>query len=161
MVSILEVGLEKLLKSRMRRLKPEDADAIFSGTAPLSTLSAKIRIAHALGLIGPITRHDLATFNDIRNVFAHTPHKVTLQNKRLWDRVSGIHMVQSSRKERRERALHYRLSRSEKRMTRRKELLYVLGNYALMLSHSRHPRVKIKPYKGDFMWGKGWGTLDR
>lgn len=45
--------------------------ALFEGTGPLSTASAKIALAHATGLISDDERRDLDLLRKIRNKFAH------------------------------------------------------------------------------------------
>lgn len=53
-------------------LSKKQSEAIFEGpTAPLGTFSSRIRMAHAMGLIGPKTEHDLHIIRDLRNDFAH------------------------------------------------------------------------------------------
>lgn len=42
------------------------------GSAPLASMAAKTRLAHALGVFGPITREDLLKISRIRNLFAHS-----------------------------------------------------------------------------------------
>ena len=56
--ALLEVGLEKLIKSRMRRLNSDDEKALFGPAGALSGFSSKIRIAHAFSALlarGPAT----------------------------------------------------------------------------------------------------------
>ena len=89
----VEYGLERLIKTRLRRLPRAAALDIFDGTGPLATFSAKIRIAFALGAIGPRTRHDLETINAIRNVFAHSLHSIRLRDRRILVRTRGMHIV--------------------------------------------------------------------
>jgi DNA-binding MltR family transcriptional regulator len=93
--ALLEVGLERLLKTRMRRLGSDDENAIFGPIGSLSGFAAKIRLAFALGIIGPITRHDLATINDIRNVFAHSPHNVTFADNSLFARLKLLRVIEA------------------------------------------------------------------
>jgi len=90
LASLIDVGLERAIKSRMRRLKPDDYNAIFGGTGPLSGFSARIRVAYALGIIGPLIRNDLSLINEIRNVFAHAPQNLKLHDNRLWMRLESI-----------------------------------------------------------------------
>jgi hypothetical protein len=93
--AMIEYGLERHLKVRMRKLKSQEAKDLFEGTGPLATFSGKIRLAYALGIIGPKARHDLAAINEIRNVFAHARHNLTFKSKRLRERIDGMHMVAS------------------------------------------------------------------
>lgn len=92
-VAGLERGLERALRSRFRRMKGSDYQALFEGTGPLATMSGKIMMGYALGLYGPRTRHDLAVFNEIRNAFAHSAHDLTFRNKHLRDRTKGLHAM--------------------------------------------------------------------
>ena len=50
----------------------EDVDQLFTGMNPLSTFSARIRIAYALGLVTEDEYHDLKIIKDVRNRFAIT-----------------------------------------------------------------------------------------
>jgi hypothetical protein len=77
-VAHLEHGLERVLKARLIQLSKEDERRMFDGAGNgiLGTFSAKIRIAYALSLLGPIAYHDLLLINDIRNVFAHSLHTI-------------------------------------------------------------------------------------
>ena len=70
--------------ARFVRLGKDREDAIFSGSgAPLSTLSSKIIMGHALGLFGPLTRKDLDIVRSVRNLFAHTALPVSFINLEL------------------------------------------------------------------------------
>lgn len=149
--AVIEVGLERLIRARMRKLGSDDYNALFSGTGPLASFSAKTRIAYALEFIGPATRHDLAIINEIRNVFAHAPRKITLKNKSVWDRLLCLKIVSASRKAQ----MQYPLPGKS---TRKREMVLALAGYACMLGYKRHPRIKSKQYRGDnlFQWR---GTL--
>lgn len=74
--ALLEVGMERLLKARMRRLTSKEEASIFGPSGSLSGFAAKIRIAYAFGIIGPVARKDLAAINEIRNVFAHAAYNI-------------------------------------------------------------------------------------
>jgi DNA-binding MltR family transcriptional regulator len=136
--ALIDVGLERLIKSRMRRLSSDDYNALFTGTAPLAGLSAKIRVAYALGLIGPHAKHDLNTINEIRNAFAHAPHTISLRNERLWARAKSLHTSQDF--------LGKSTFRGE-RLTRDKRLLWAIGIYNLDLYFIRPPRTVIMARK--------------
>ena len=90
--AMLEHGLERLLISKMICLSSDAQNRLFFGSGPLAGFSAKIKIAQAFGIIGPRCVHDLSTFNDIRNVFAHSAHSVTFRNRKLKERMAGFHM---------------------------------------------------------------------
>ena len=53
-------------------LSQHELDDLFDGpVAPLGSFSAKVRVAHALGLIGDESKADLRLLGQIRNKFAH------------------------------------------------------------------------------------------
>jgi hypothetical protein len=70
--AILETTLEMAIRFRLARIKARNLDEIFIGDSPLSTFSAKIKIADCLQLIGPKTRADFDVIKEIRNAFAHS-----------------------------------------------------------------------------------------
>src|SRR6202035_3849496 len=73
----IERSLERVILSRLRRLTKTQHAELFVGLAPLSTLSAKIKIAFALRIIGAAGVADLEIIKDIRNQFAHSFHPVS------------------------------------------------------------------------------------
>ncbi len=70
--AIIEQGLERVLLSRMRKLNRAKRDRLFEGYGPLSTFSAKIDVAFALGLIDPGIYDRLTVVRKVRNKFAHS-----------------------------------------------------------------------------------------
>jgi hypothetical protein len=79
----LDSILENLIAASFRRLSDEDYTRMFSGAAGgiLGSASAKIRLAYANKLIeDEAVYHDLKLINDIRNVFAHSLHRVDFNN---------------------------------------------------------------------------------
>lgn len=70
--TLIEKILEILLDSRMTAISKKLREEIFEGkNAPLGTLSAKIDISCALGLITPEQRTTLNNIRKVRNAFAH------------------------------------------------------------------------------------------
>ncbi len=78
----LEHALELLLKAHFRPLGKEENTRMFDGSqgAILGTFSAKIRVAYATKLLHRNAYRALLLINDIRNVFAHSLHKVTFSD---------------------------------------------------------------------------------
>lgn len=68
----VEQELEEFLTSRLVTLKKEEFRGLFEGGGPLSSFSAKTKIAYAFGCIGRNTRNELDRIRTIRNVFAHS-----------------------------------------------------------------------------------------
>ena len=68
--SMVEVSLEHAIKALIVKLRKAELKALFEGAGPLRDFSAKIWIGYALGLYGPMMKHDLETIKDIRNAFA-------------------------------------------------------------------------------------------
>jgi hypothetical protein len=62
---------------------PSELDDLFGPTKPLSSFSAKINIAHAMGLFGPKTKADLDLLRDIRNAFAHARISISFKTPEI------------------------------------------------------------------------------
>jgi hypothetical protein len=81
--SFLEHGLILLLRANFVPLKSRGAhnedDALFGPNGPLATLSAKIKLAHAIGLLTSEMRDDLDDIREIRNAFSHTMRSVEFE----------------------------------------------------------------------------------
>jgi hypothetical protein len=69
--AVMEEYLEKMLESKLVRI-PGDEDHLFDGiNATKGTFSAKIRVAHRLGLISKTLHDSLDIVRKNRNDFAH------------------------------------------------------------------------------------------
>ncbi len=90
--AMLDHSLERLLLLHMQPLSKTQREQLFSGTAPLSSFSSKIRLASALGIVGPDMTQDFQVLNEIRNAFAHSSHEVTFRNRSIRDRLRTLHM---------------------------------------------------------------------
>jgi hypothetical protein len=81
----LEHVLEVYLRTVFKPLSKNDDTRMFDGAAGgiLGGFSNKIRIAYAMGLIHENPYKTLLLINDIRNVFAHSLHKIDFENDLL------------------------------------------------------------------------------
>ncbi len=79
--------LEEILEKAIRDFLIEDqfVDTLFKGHSPLSTFSAKIDSAYALGLITKDMKRDLDTIRKIRNYFAHNWNVVSFDDSPVSD----------------------------------------------------------------------------
>jgi DNA-binding MltR family transcriptional regulator len=87
--ALLSEGLEELLRSSLRRA-PEDnklIDSLFQGYAPLSTFSAKIQLAYALGILPRHLKERIELVRRLRNEFAHESGPLTFEDPRCADRL--------------------------------------------------------------------------
>ena len=81
------------------RLKPglteEDQAEIFDdhGNGPLAPLSARIRMAYALGLLDANERKDFDIIREIRNVFAHAPMHIEFTTKEVADACEKLEIL--------------------------------------------------------------------
>jgi hypothetical protein len=91
----MDHALETLLASKFRPLKKEDHNKLFSASRDgyLSGTDGKIRVAYALGLFGPHCYDDMLLINDIRNVFAHSLHRVDFTNSLIVKDCQNLRMV--------------------------------------------------------------------
>ncbi len=79
--SLASALMEQLLEG-VKLTSDEERD-LFQGTAPLATLSARIRVAYAIGIIGKKVRRDLNLLREIRNALVHTRRRVTFETKEV------------------------------------------------------------------------------
>jgi hypothetical protein len=81
--ALMEHLIEGAIKYRMVKLTSDEERDLFQGTAPLATLSARIRVAYAMGIIGTKVRRDLNLLREIRNALVHTRRRVTFETKEV------------------------------------------------------------------------------
>jgi len=91
--TLLESSLEELLTSQMIRLSRDDFDQLFSGDAPLSSFSAKIRIARAFKMVHKSTASELIIVKEIRNVFAHAQVSVSFETPVIAQQITRLTTV--------------------------------------------------------------------
>ncbi len=89
--ALLDMFLERAIKSRLTPLDEEEDAALFRNNGPLASMSARIRMARALGLISHEVRDELEHIREIRNAFAHSVVPITFDDPavsnvcaRLW-----------------------------------------------------------------------------
>jgi hypothetical protein len=75
--SMIDRALEFALIEKFVELTEAQKEAIFEGMGPLSSFSAKIKLAHALGVAGDQAKSDLERIRKIRNAFAHSFAPIT------------------------------------------------------------------------------------
>ena len=84
--TLLENNLRTLILSKMRGdLSLDETDRLMSFEGPVGSFSAKIRIAHAFDIIGPLVRDDLNLIREIRNAFAHSRIPITFISPEVAD----------------------------------------------------------------------------
>jgi hypothetical protein len=91
--SFLEDVLKGAIMHRFGHLNAKELKDLFDGTAPLSTFSAKIKIAYAMGVIGKLTRHDLEKMRELRNAAAHSARHITFKIPEIANMVLGLHSL--------------------------------------------------------------------
>lgn len=85
----LDTALEALLKASFVEDRKVEGD-LFEGTAPLSSFSAKIKLAYFLGIISDQCRRDLDTIRKIRNDFAHDATIISFETQSIADRCYNL-----------------------------------------------------------------------
>ncbi|WP_394766725.1 MltR family transcriptional regulator [uncultured Paludibaculum sp.] len=90
-VSFVENRITDLLLQFMVE-RPKVAD-MFEGDRPLATLSAKISLAFALGLLPPNVHADLGLLRKLRNQFAHSDVAVQFSDSPARDWCSALSLV--------------------------------------------------------------------
>lgn len=84
----LDVALENALRALMSA-HPNGQDNLFDNDRPLGSLSAKIALAHRLGIIDQDVEHSLQLIRKIRNDFAHSIDDESLTVQRHRNRLSA------------------------------------------------------------------------
>lgn len=71
-IAVLEQALEDVLRLHFRKMNKEEERRLFDFEASLGTLSNKIYMAYALGMIDRSDVRELNALREIRNAFAHS-----------------------------------------------------------------------------------------
>jgi mannitol operon repressor len=74
--ALIDDRLDRLLRSHLCDCKAT-SELLDGGMAPIGSLSARIRLAHALGLIADHERAECDVIRKVRNAFAHRMHGLT------------------------------------------------------------------------------------
>ncbi len=88
--------LERYLKECIEFILVDDPsiEELFKGSAPLSTLSARIDMAFALGIITEEIRKNLNYIRKIRNIFAHHPTITSFADSRVRNLCSNFSIIE-------------------------------------------------------------------
>jgi hypothetical protein len=80
--NLLEYMLKQAITTKFILLGKDHLESIFSdgGNGPLSTFSAKIKLAYALGIVSAETRVQIERIREVRNHFAHHKDKVSFKH---------------------------------------------------------------------------------
>jgi DNA-binding MltR family transcriptional regulator len=78
--ALVDVSLTRLMMCRVLDYEGAADTIFYNEGAPLSSFSARIKVARAIGVIGPYTEQHLDALRRIRNQFAHSPLKIDFAN---------------------------------------------------------------------------------
>ena len=81
--ALLDDILKRLLLSRMIALTKDEDERLFGGMGPLATMSARVAVIYAFGLITKQTKGDLDRIRKIRNCFGHTGKKIDFDDPEI------------------------------------------------------------------------------
>jgi DNA-binding MltR family transcriptional regulator len=97
--AMLEESLEKIFRIAFNAKHTSKAlqDSLFDSNGPLATLSAKIRLAYALGFIPSDVYRDLEDVRKLRNEAAHTAKDFNFLDDSVGARIESLHCVQAFR----------------------------------------------------------------
>jgi hypothetical protein len=91
--SMLEVELERLLKSKLKSTDATLPDVLFGDRGPLSDFSSKTLVARAFGFISEPMAGELKSISVIRNTFAHAPTRLTFEHEAVAKAVASLRMI--------------------------------------------------------------------
>tara|TARA_R110000796_G_scaffold68403_2_gene156655 strand:- start:49 stop:609 length:561 start_codon:yes stop_codon:yes gene_type:complete len=89
-VALLEGAIQRLLVSRLVVSNEATVSDLFGPGGPLRDFSSKIKVAYAIGLVGPKTRGDLDVIREVRNAFAHTMFPVSFEDTEIANAASRV-----------------------------------------------------------------------
>jgi DNA-binding MltR family transcriptional regulator len=95
--ALLEERLEEMFIAvfKANKTPKKIQDSIFDSNGALSTFSAKIKMAYALGFIEKYMFEDLESIRRIRNDFAHSTKEVDFIGSNVADVISSMHCAQN------------------------------------------------------------------
>lgn len=91
------VFIDELLRMLLESFLVADAKVqkeLFSPERPLSTLSARTKMAYSLGLISKVAYDDIEIIRNIRNAFAHSLHGISFEHELVRKEVRSLHCIQ-------------------------------------------------------------------
>lgn len=89
----LDLALEEAICERFLTSQSEHNEHLFGGSAPLSSMLAKMHLCYALGIFGKITRSDIASICKIRNVFAHARSPLAFSAEAIANKCSSLNAI--------------------------------------------------------------------
>jgi hypothetical protein len=93
--AVVEDRLGLAMEARMARLSEADLGRLFHGLGPLGSASSRILVAYAMGIVGPKSRQDFETINEIRNEFAHNHDALTFASSQIAEKCDRLNWCQS------------------------------------------------------------------
>jgi hypothetical protein len=97
--SMLEVELERLLKSKLKSTDAALPDMLFGDRGPLSDFNSKTLVAKAFGFISDPMAGELKSISVIRNTFAHAPTRITFEHEAVAKEVAALQMIAAMKAE--------------------------------------------------------------
>jgi hypothetical protein len=88
-------ALEDAIASEWTNMEPDDRELIFSPLGPLSGLAMKVRVAHAMGIFGAITKRDLEKIAHMRNGFAHSSRPWSFDHEPIHSECLSLQVLKS------------------------------------------------------------------
>jgi hypothetical protein len=89
-VAMLDRALETILKARLVPTSSAEDELLEGAYSPISTFSARIDLAHRMGLISSQLCRDLHILRKIRNDFAHNITDCTFKNTSVRSRITEL-----------------------------------------------------------------------
>ncbi|MEK7994702.1 MAG: MltR family transcriptional regulator [Planctomycetota bacterium] len=91
--SYVEKALEAAIAARLVPMPIDDRAGLFdyNQNGPMAELSARIKMARALGIVGPKTYADLERIREIRNHFAHAVRLLKFEQAAVADLCDELH----------------------------------------------------------------------
>jgi hypothetical protein len=92
-VSMLENSLDMVLQRKVSHFNSDDRDDFFDSNGAAGSLSRKIGLVAAFGVVGPITHRNLVFIRGIRNSFAHAKVPMSFRTKEVLDVCEELQLI--------------------------------------------------------------------
>ena len=95
--AILETGLERLIRSKLKRSDKEMLERLFGHRGLFGTFDAKLTAAEAFGLITKPIAKEIGVLKDLRNAFAHSRFPIQLSDEIVAKEILALTIISAVR----------------------------------------------------------------
>ncbi|MDP1633474.1 MAG: MltR family transcriptional regulator [Gallionellaceae bacterium] len=153
----LDNRIRELLVAHFVEMTPAQQKDLFEGTGALPTLSSRVRISYACGLLSEDEVHDLNLIRKIRNHFAHEEHGWSFATSAISKLCGSLKMPTRLRQDNPGFAINLTESRDTFQVTATWLTLLLMNRIREVLSDKRIPHLPTSLTMGEIRRAKDAG----